>query len=208
MRPSRRSLVTATAVLAATLGLAVGAQAPNAAAALSGGWQLDEEASMNPHGGEGGARGQRNRSGPDRGPNRTGVGSGPPPGGDLGVEEAQRLNGHLQMLRPAPIQLGIQATAKDVLFVFDPDPARNMAAKYTTDNQKVVMETPSGPLEIKVKWDKNTLRREITSRESLKAIEEYTPSLDGRQLLVTVKISATMTRLPDGEIRRVYNRVQ
>lgn len=116
---------------------------------------------------------------------------------------------HLRMLRPAPDQLGIQATAREVLMVFDPDPAKKMAAKYTTDNKKTVQETTAGPLEVKVKWEgKTTLRREITSRESLKVVEDYTPSADGRQLVVTVKISAAMERLPDVEIRRVYDRMQ
>lgn len=115
---------------------------------------------------------------------------------------------HLRMLRPAPDQLGIKATAKEVLMVFDPDPAKNMAAKYTTDNKKSVQDTPAGPLEIKVKWDKTTLRREITTKESLKVVEDYTPGSDGRQLIVTVKISSTMARLPNVEIKRVYDRLQ
>lgn len=186
------------------------ADAQDLSTLISGGWQLNEVASTNPNGPDGpGAKGQSNRTGPDRGPNRPGVGSGPPPGGDLGVEEAQRLNTHLRMLRVAPPTLGIQATAKDVLMVFDPDPAKNMAAKYTTDNKKTTQATPAGPLEIKVKWEgKTTLRREITTRESLKVVEDYTPSADGKQLVVTVKISATMTQLPGTEIKRVYDRVQ
>lgn len=198
-------------LLAAVLPLtAVASQPADLPAALSGGWKLNVDASVNPNGPEGAnARGRGNRSGPDRGPNQTSVGNGPPPGGDLGVEEAQRLNAHLRMLRAAPPTLGIQATAKDVLLVFDPDPAKNMAAKYTTDNKKTTQETAAGPLEIKAKWEgKTALRREITTRESLKVVEDYTPSADGKQLVVTVKISATMTRIPVTEIKRVYDRVQ
>lgn len=116
---------------------------------------------------------------------------------------------HLRMLRPAPDQLGIQATAKEVLMIFDPDPAKKMAAKYTTDNKKHVQETSAGPLEIKVKWEgKTTLRREITSRESLKVVEDYSLSPDGKQLVVTVKISAAMARLPNVDIKRVYDKMQ
>ncbi|MGE3344468.1 MAG: hypothetical protein AB7L71_13650 [Vicinamibacterales bacterium] len=163
-------------LLAAVLPLtAVASQPADLPAALSGGWKLNVDASVNPNGPEGaGARGRGNRSGPDRSPT-----------------------------------LGIQATAKDVLLVFDPDPAKNMAAKYNTDNKKTTQETAAGPLEIKVKWEgKTALRREITTRESLKVVEDYTPSADGKQLVVTVKISATMTRIPVTEIKRVYDRVQ
>jgi hypothetical protein len=185
------------------------AQPPDIAAALTGGWRLNADASLNPDGVEAGVRGRGLRTGPDRGPNRTGVGSGPPPGGDLGAEEAQRMTTHLRMLRPAPDQLGIQATPKEVLMIFDPDPAKKMAAKYTTDNKKHVQETSAGPLEIKVKWQgRASLRREITSRESLKVVEDYTPSADGKQLVVTVKISSAMARLPNVEIKRVYDRMQ
>lgn len=209
MARRRLSLVPVVGLLAGLMSLtSPAAQTPDPPTALSGGWKLNEAASLNPDGVETGVKGQGLRTGPDRGPNRPGVGSGPPPGGDLGAEEAQRMTLHLRMLRPAPDQLGIKATAKEVLFVFDPDPAKNMAAKYTTDNKKSVQETPAGPLEIKVKWDKATLRREITTKESLKVVEDYTPSADGTQLIVTVKITSTMARLPNVDIKRVYDRMQ
>ncbi len=209
MARRRLLLIPVVGLFAGVLSLiTLGAQAPDPSAALTGGWRLNEAESINPDGVETGVRGRGLQTGPERGPNRTSVGSGPPPGGDLGAEEAQRMTVHLQMLRPAPDQLGIKATAKEVLMVFDPNPARNMAAKYTTDNKKSVQDTAAGPLEIKVKWDKATLRREITTKESLKVVEDYTPSADGKQLIVTVKITSTMARLPNVDIKRVYDRMQ
>jgi len=209
MARRRLSLMPVVGLVAGLLSLTpLTAQTPDPSTALSGGWKLNEAASLNPDGVEAGVRGRGLQTGPERGPNRTSVGSGPPPGGDLGAEEAQRMTMHLRMLRPAPDQLGIKATAKEVLLVFDPDPAKNMVAKYTTDNKKSVQETPAGPLAIKVKWDKATLRREITTNESLKVVEDYTPTAEGTQLIVTVKITSTMARLPNVDIRRVYDRMQ
>jgi hypothetical protein len=181
------------------------AQAADPAAALSGGWKLNMEASTNPNGPDGaGARGGRGGGG--GGGDRVGV--GPPPGGDLGREELQRFNAHLAMFRAAPALLGIQATAKDVMLVYDPDPAKGLIYKYTTDNKKSVMTTPAGPVEIKVKWNGKVLRREMETKESLKVVEDYTVSADGKQLVVTVETSNIMVRMPKVEIKRVYDRVQ
>jgi len=174
------------------------AQATDAAAALSGGWKLNMEASVNPNGPDG--AGGRDARGGGRG-NIVG-------GGDLGPEELQRFNAHLAMFRHAPPLLGIQATAKDVMLVYDPDPAKGLIYKYTTDNKKSVMATPAGPVDIKVKWNGKVLRREIETKESLKVIEDYTPSADGKQLVVTVETTNIMVRMPKVEIRRVYDRVQ
>ena len=176
-------------------------QAADPAAALSGGWKLNTEQSINPDGpgtGRVGGRGgdQFSRAG------------GPPPGGDLGKEELQRFNTHLAMFRKAPPLLGIQATAKDVMLIYDPDPAKGMTYKYTTDNKKSVMATPAGPVDIKVKWNGKTLRREIETKESLKIVEDYTPSADGKQLIVTVETTNIMVRMDKVEIKRVYDRVQ
>ena len=129
-------------------------------------------------------------------------------GGDLGKEELQRFNAHLALFRKAPPLLGIKATAKDVLLVYDPDPAKGLTFKYTTDNKKSVMTTPAGPVDIKVKWNGKTLRREAETKESLKVIEEYTPSADGKQLVVTVATTNIMVRMDKVEIKRVYDRVQ
>jgi hypothetical protein len=179
------------------------AQASDPAAALSGGWKLNMEASINPNGPDGpGAKVSAKPGGQFSSPN------GPPPGGDLGKEELQRFNTHLAMFRKAPPLLGIKATDKEVTLAYDPDPAKGMIYKYATDGKKSVMVTPGGPLDVKVKWNGKVLRREAESKESLKVVEEYTPSADGKQLVVTVDISNIMVRMPKVEIKRVYDRVQ
>jgi len=178
----------------------VQAQAADPAAALSGGWKLNMEASINPNGPDG-AGGRDSRGGGGRGGNIVG-------GGDLGREELQRFNAHLTMFRTAPPLLGIQATAKDVLLAYDPDPAKGLMFKYNTDNKKSVMTTPAGPVDIKVKWNGKVLRREMETKESLKVVEDYTVSADGKQLVVTVDTSNIMVRMPKVEIKRVYDRIQ
>lgn len=191
-----------TVVMTATAGSpAEGVQSADAAAALTGGWKLNMEASVNPNGpdGPGAARGGRSDS-------RTGV--GPPPGGELGREEAQRFNAHLAMFRQAPPLLGIKATDKDVVLMYDPDPSKGPVFKHTTDNKKTTLSTPAGPVEIKAKWNGKALQREIETRESLKVVEQYTVSADGKQLTVTVKTSNIMVRMVNVEITRVYDRVQ
>jgi hypothetical protein len=192
-------------VLAGAIGLLpAGAASPQsqaaaAAAALSGGWKLNPQASVNPDGeGKAVARGQ-------------GISDnqkGPGPGGDLGREEAQRFNYHLTLFSQAPPMLGIQATAGQVLLAYDPDPAKGPVFKHATDNKKTSLATPAGPVEIRARWDGAKLRREIETAESLKVTEEYVVSADGKQLTVTVKRSSVMVRVPSLEIRRVYERVQ
>jgi hypothetical protein len=199
----RLKLILAVAFLLVAQRALMVAQAPDAAAALSGGWKLNMEASTNPNGPDGpGARGARINETPTpmRGP---GTGDN-----NLGPEEMKRFNTHLAMFRKAPPLLGIQATAKDVMLVYDPDPAKGLIYKYTTDNKQVVMTTPAGPLDVKVKWNGKVLRREVESKESLKVVEDYTPSADGKQLVVTVDVSNIMVRMPKVEIKRVYDRVQ
>ena len=195
----RLKLVIAVAFLLVAQRASVLAQAPDPAVALSGGWKLNMEASVNPNGPEG----------PGAAPGRGGR-SGQPivGGGDLGKEELQRFNTHLAMFRKAPPLLGIQATAKDVMLAYDPDPAKGLIYKYTTDNKKSVMTTPAGPIDIKVKWNGKSLRREIESKESLKVVEDYTPSADGKQLVVTVETTNIMVRMDKVVIKRVYDRVQ
>lgn len=199
----RLKLVFAVAVLFAAQHAPMLAQTTDPAAALSGGWKLNMEASINPNGPDGpGAKVSAKPGGQFSTPN------GPPPGGDLGKEELQRFNAHLAMFRKAPPLLGIQATAREVMLAYDPDPAKGLTYKYTTDGKKSVMVTPGGPLDVKVKWNGKTLRREAESKESLKVIEEYTPSADGKQLVVTVETTNIMVRMPKVEIKRVYDRVQ
>lgn len=197
-------MVVAAALVAGAAGLPVAAQAPDAAAALTGGWKLNMDASVNPNGPDGpGAVARGGRGGSD---SRTGV--GPPPGGDLGREELQRFNMHLAMFRQAPPLLGIKATDKEVVLLYDPDPAKGPVFKHTTDNKKSTLATQAGPVEIRAKWNGKVLRREIETRESLKVVEDYTVSADGKQLTVTVKTSNIMVRMQNVEITRVYDRVQ
>jgi hypothetical protein len=193
----RLKLVIAVAFLLVAQHASVLAQATDPAAALSGGWKLNVAASVNPNGPE------RPAAAAGRGGRGNVVG-----GGDLGKEELQRFNTHMAMFRKAPALLGIQATAKDVMLAYDPDPAKGMMFKYTTDGKKSVMNTPAGPIDIKVKWNGKTLRREAETRESLKVVEEYTPSADGKQLTVTVDVSNIMVRMEKVEIKRVYDRIQ
>jgi len=199
----RLKLIVAVALLLVAQRASIFAQAADPAAALSGGWKLNMDASTNPNGPDGpGAKVAAKPGGQFSTPN------GPPPGGDLGKEELQRFNTHLAMFRKAPPLLGIKATDKEVTLAYDPDPAKGMIYKYMTDNKKSVMTTSAGPLDVKVKWNGKTLHREIESKESLKVVEEYTPSADGKQLTVTVDISNIMVRMVKTEIKRVYDRVQ
>ncbi len=200
----RLKLVIAVAFLLVAQRASMFAQASDPAAALSGGWKLNMEASTNPNGPDGPGAKTNSKAGGQFSNGK----DGPPPGGDLGKEELQRFNTELAMFRKAPPLLGIQATAKDVMLAYDPDPAKGMMFKYNTDNKKSVMTTPAGPLDVKVKWNGKTLHREIESKESLKVVEEYTPSADGKQLIVTVDISNIMVRMAKTEIKRVYDRTQ
>ena len=180
------------------------AQAGDLAAAFTGGWKLNMEQSTNPNGPDGPGAKTNTKAG---GQFSNGQ-QGPPPGGDLGKEELQRFMSHVAMFRKAPPLLGIQATAKDVMLVYDPDPAKGLSYKYTTDNKKSVMTTPAGPVDVKVKWNGKNLHREIESKESLKVVEDYTLSADGKQLIVTVDTSSIMVKLPKTEIKRVYDKMQ
>jgi hypothetical protein len=180
------------------------AQATDPAAALTGGWKLNMEQSTNPNGPDGPGAKTNTKAG---GQFSNGQ-QGPPPGGDLGKEELQRFMSHVAMFRKAPPLLGIQATAKDVMLVYDPDPAKGLSYKYTTDNKKSVMTTSAGPVDVKVKWNGKNLHREIETKESLKVVEEYALSADGKQLIVTVDTSSIMVKLPKTEIKRVYDKMQ
>lgn len=197
-------MVIAAALVAGAIDVSLAAQSTDPAAALSGGWKLNMDASVNPNGPNGpGAAARGGRGGGD---SRTGV--GPPPGGDLGREELQRFNAHLAMFRQAPPLLGIKATDKEVVLAYDPDPAKGPVFKHTTDSKKSTMATPAGPVEMRAKWNGKVLHREIETKETLKVVEEYTVSADGKQLTVTVKTSSIMVRMPPVEITRVYERVQ
>ncbi len=204
MRALRILVAAVFAVAFGHVSASVAAQAAGPAA-LSGGWKLNVEASINPNGPEsatpsGSGRGGRSNSG--------GRSGGDVGGGDLGREELQRFNAHLAMFRHAPPLLGIQATATDVMLIYDPDPAKGLIYKYKTDNKKSKMVTPAGDLDVKVKWNGKVLHREVESKESLKVVEDYTVSDDGKQLVVTVVTTNIMVRMEKVEIKRVYDRTQ
>ncbi len=201
--------------------------------AISGTWKLNVEASTNPNGpqpkpppdnGPGGRAGAGGGGGDAGGGSGGGGGGGGGrddggggggasvgnAGGSLGREELQRFNAMKAMFMHAPEMMGIQATASEVkLGLGDPTKGKPVMYAHATDNKKEEVATPSGPAEIKVKWDGNKLKREIETPDSLHVVEEYSLSKDGKQLLVTVKADSQMVRhVQDGDIKRVYDRIQ
>jgi hypothetical protein len=209
----RLTPVLALAVLLIAQPSSIAAQAADPVAALSGDWKLNVQASTNPNGPEGSGAPARRR--PLVGINDLMVHDILPEHiapfrehEPIGREELQRFSAQVAMFRKAPPVLGIQATATDVVFAFDPDPAKGPIYKYTIDNRKSVMVTLAGPVDVKVTSNGKALRREIESRESLKVVEEYTPGADGKQLIVTVETRSSLVRMDKVEIKRVYDRIQ
>lgn len=213
VRPTARRVLLTTglaAVAVAATGLlssALHAQATDAPAPISGGWKLNVEASQNPNGAPPPGASSGEGSGGGRGGGRSSAGFAVA-GGALGREEAARFNAHVKMFVTAPPLLGIQATAKEVLLAYDPDPAKGLMFKHTADNKKHKVPTAAGEVEVKVKWNGQVLHREITTKESLKIEEDYSVSADGKQLTVKVKTSNTMVRMENVPITRVYDRTQ
>ena len=100
-----------------------------------------------------------------------------------------------------------------MLIAFDTDPSKGKFWKHTTDDKKATMPTPWGPMEAKVKWDGQTLHREMVMHNAgdFKVVEEYKLTPDGKQLTVTLKTTAVMSptpRIQQVEIKRVYDRAQ
>ena len=132
---------------------------------------------------------------------------------NMSKEENQRLQVTLAGFRQAPLMMGLQSTPGNVLIAFDPDPSKGKAWKHTTDDKKSTVPTPWGPMEAKVKWDGQTLHREMVMHNAgdFKVVEEYKLSPDGKQLIVTLKTTAVMSptpRIQQVEIKRVYERAQ
>ena len=130
----------------------------------------------------------------------------------MSPQENQRLQATLAGFRQAPPMMGLQATPGNVLIAFDPDPSKGKVWKHTTDDKKANVPTPWGPMEAKVKWDGQTLHREMVMHNAgdFKVVEEYKLSPDGKQLTVTLKTTAVMSPTPkiqQVEIKRVYDRV-
>ena len=136
-----------------------------------------------------------------------------PAGAVIDPAENQRLQVTLAGFRQAPLMMGLQSTPGNVLIAFDPDPSKGKAWKHTTDDKKATVPTPWGPMEAKVKWDGQTLHREMVMHNAgdFKVVEEYKLSPDGKQLIVTLKTTAVMSptpRIQQVEIKRVYDRAQ
>ena len=83
--------------------------------------------------------------------------------------------------------IGVQGHRGRHLIAFDPDPTK-AAWKHTTDDKKQTVATPWGPIEAKIKWNGDTLHREmVMNAGDLKVIEDYKLSPDGKQLIMTLK---------------------
>jgi hypothetical protein len=201
---------------------------------ISGTWKLNVEASTNPNGPaaaaastgrtRGGGGGGDTGGGGGGGAAGGGGGGGGDEGGGGGMRAApagavidpvenQRLQTTLAGFRQAPPMLGMQSTPGNVLIAFDPDPTKGKAWKHTTDDKKATVPTPWGQMEAKVKWNGDTLHREMVMHNAgdFKVVEEYKLSPDGKQLIVTLKTTSVMSPTPkiqQVEIKRVYDRAQ
>lgn len=184
---------------------------------VSGTWKLNVEASVNPNGpapaqpaarsggsgGGGGGGGGLDMSG----------GAAKPVDSQMDPAENKLLQTVLAGFRQAPPQMALKATPTDVIIMFDPDPAKHMGWKHNTDDKKQMVATAWGPVEAKVKWNGQTLHRELVMNPAggLKFLEDYTLSADGKQLVMTLKASSIMTpnpKIQNVEIKRVYDRMQ
>lgn len=202
-------------ILALTMGAALVAAPARAqeTPAIAGAWKLNVEASTNPNGPPPPARTTAPRGGRGGGGISTGAGDisggsvSSASGGELGQEEMARFNGVKNLLMQAPPMMGIQATATDVIIIYDPQ--KGPRFDHKTDNKAKDFATPFGPMAMKVKWDKAKLKRETETRETLRVVEEFTLSADGKQLFVTVKADSRMVRnVQAGDVKRVYDRQQ
>ena len=199
-----------TAVAGAAPMARAGAAAQDGPAAISGVWKLNAAASVNPNGPPPAKPAQPPRSGGGGGGGGSSVdvtgGATQPIQGGIGKEEEARLNAAKGFFFKAPEMMAIQATKEEFKLLLDPATKSGFAHK--TDNKKAKVPTPAGPMDFKVKWDGQKLAREAEF-ESLKVIETYTVSPDGKQLIVTVKADSSMVRnVQNGEIKRVYDKQQ
>jgi len=199
--------IMTVAVSAAPLARA-GTAAQDGPAAISGVWKLNAAASVNPNGPPPVKPAQPPRSGGGGGGGGavdvTGGATQQIQGG-IGKEEEARLNAAKAFFFKAPEVIGIQATKDEFKLL---DPATKLGFGHKTDNKKAKVPTPAGPMDFKAKWDGQKLAREAEF-ESLKVIETYTVSPDGKQLIVTVKADSSMVRnVQNGEIKRVYDKQQ
>ncbi len=207
---------------------------------MNGTWKLNADASTNPNGppapqgaarrggGSGGAAGggggDTTGGGGGGGDTGGGGGGGGDTGGGGGASRAaattsanmdpvenQRLQATLAGFRQAPPVIGLQASPGTVIIGFDPDPAKGKLWKHTTDDKKTTVPTPWGPMDAKVKWDGQTLHREMVMNNAggFKVVEDYKLSPDGKQLIVTLKTTSVMSPTPkiqQVDIKRVYDK--
>jgi hypothetical protein len=134
-------------------------------------------------------------------------------GSDMGADENNRLQKTLAGFRQAPDMMAFKADAGTIVIAWDPDPAKGKTWKHTTDDKKATVPTPWGPMEAKVKWDGQTLHRELVMNNAggFKVVEEYKLSADGKQLTETLKTTSVMSPTPkiqQVDIKRVYDRQQ
>ncbi len=132
-------------------------------------------------------------------------------GSNMSPQENQRLQATLAGFRQAPPMMGLQSQPGTVIIGFDPDASKGKIWKHTTDDKKATVPTPWGPMEAKVKWDGQTLHREMVMHNAgdFKVVEEYKLSPDGKQLTVTLKTTSVMSPTPkiqQIDIKRVYDR--
>ena len=198
------------AIMTLAVGAAPVARASSAAqdapAALSGVWKLNAAASVNPNGPPPAKPAQAPRGGGGGGGGGVDVTGGATQQiqGGIGKEEEARLNAAKAFFFKAPEMMGIQATKEEIKVIIDP--ATKLGFAHKTDNKKSKVATPAGPMDFKAKWDGQKLAREAEF-ESLKVVETYTVSPDGKQLTVTVKADSSMVRnVQNGEIKRVYDK--
>jgi hypothetical protein len=167
-------------------------------------------------GGGGGGGGDTGGGGGDTGGGGGGGGGGmprPSAGSEMDPAENKRLQTALVGFRQAPQMLGLQVAPGNVIIGFDTDPAKGKIWKHATDDKKQTVPTPWGPMEAKVKWDGQTLHREMVMNNAgaFKVVEDYKLSADGKQLIMTIKTTSVMTPKPviqQVEIKRVYDRAQ
>ena len=131
----------------------------------------------------------------------------------MSPQENQRLQMTLAGFRQAPPMMAFQSTPGNVAIAWDPDATKGKMWKHTTDDKKATVPTPWGPMEAKVKWDGQTLHREMVMHNAgeFKVVEEYKLSPDGKQLTMTIKTTSVMSPTPkiqQVDIKRVYDRVQ
>jgi hypothetical protein len=205
----QRAAVCAAAAVAIAVSAPAALDARQDPAAMSGKWKLNVEASTNPNGpatgrARGGGGGGRDAG--SGGNYASGASGSTTDRTTLSAEEQQRLDLTKKMLWTAPTILTVEASATDVQIAYESAQPFKQAAN---NKAAEIKETPIGPLQIKAKWDKAKLHREIETRDAIKVTEDYELSPDGKQLFVTIKTESRVVRnVQTAPIRRVYDRAQ